>query len=105
MATALSALTSLEKFSLWFQSPRSCPGRGRRHPPPPTRSVLPALTEFDFKGVSEYLDDLVARIDAPLLDRLDIEFFTQLIFHTPQLAQFIGRKPNFMAPDVAQVTF
>ncbi len=105
MSTALSALTRLETFSLEFQSPRSCPGRGRRRPPPPTRLVLPALTQFDFKGVSEYLEDLVARIDAPLLDRLDIEFFPQLIFHTPQLAQFIGRKPNFMAPDVAQVTF
>ena len=105
MATALSALTSLETFCLSFESPRSHPGRGRRHPSPYTRSVFPALTKFDFKGVSEYLEDLVARVDAPLLDRLDIEFFPQLIFHTPQLAQFICRKPNFMAPDVAQVTF
>src|SRR6266446_3549954 len=48
MATALSALTRLESFWLDFQSPRSCPGRGRRHAPPPTRSVLPALTEFNF---------------------------------------------------------
>ncbi len=105
MATCLSALTRLETISLEFQSPRSCPGRGRRHPPPPTRSVLPALTEFDFKGVSEYLDDLVARIDAPLLDRLDIGFFPQLIFHTPRLAQFICRTPNLMAPDEAHLTF
>ena len=105
MATALSALTSLESFGLLFQSPRSCPGRGRGRPPPPTRSVLPTLTFLGFKGVSEYLEDLVARIDVPLLNKSDIEFFPQLIFHTPQLAQFIGRKPNFMAPDVAQVTF
>ena len=105
MATALSALTSLEKFSLWFQSPRSCPGRGRRHPPPPTRSVLPALTEFNFKGASEYLEDLVARIDAPLLDRFQIWHFPQLIFHAPQLAQFISRTPNLMACNEAHVIF
>jgi len=105
MATALSALTSLETFWLSFESPRSYPGRGRRHPPPPTRSVLPALTEFNFKGVSEYLDDLVAWIDAPLLERLQMWLSPQLIFRTPQLAQFIGRTPNFMARDEAHVTF
>src|SRR6266403_5855809 len=105
MATCLSALTRLETISLEFQSPRSCPGRGRIHPPPPTRSVLPALTEFNFKGVSEYLDDLVAWIDAPLLERLQMWLSPQLIFRTPQLAQFIGRTPNFMARDEAHVTF
>ena len=105
MATALSALTKLESFWLEFESPRSCPGRGPRHPPPPTRSVLPALTWFKFYGVSEYLDDLVARIDAPLLDSFQITFFPQLIFHTPRLAQFISRTPNFMAPDEAHVIF
>ncbi len=106
MATALSALTSLETIALEFKSPRSCPGRGLRHPPPTTtRSVLPALTKFTFKGVSEYLEDLVARINAPILRQLKIEFFAQLIFHTPLLAQFIDRTPNFMAPDEAHVIF
>ncbi len=105
MATTLSALTRLEKFELRFQSPRSCPDRGRRHPPPPTRSLLLALAEFNFKGVIEYLEDLVAWIDAPQLGRFEITFFPQLIFHTPRLAQFIGRTPNFMAPDEAHVMF
>ena len=105
MVAALSALTRLKKCCLEFQSPRSCPDRGRRRPPPPARSVLPALTEFVFVGVSEYLEDFVARIDAPLLDRLEITFFRQLIFHTPQLAQFIGRTPNLMAHDEAHAVF
>jgi len=51
------------------------------------------------------LEDLVARIDAPLLNHLNITFFHQLIFDTPQLAQFIGRTPNFEAPDEARVIF
>ncbi len=105
MATALSTSTRLETVWLEFQSPRSCPGRGHRCPPPPTRSVLPALTKFNFKGVSEYLDDLVSQIDAPLLGRFEITIFPQLIFHTLRLAQFIGRTPNFMAPDEAHVMF
>jgi hypothetical protein len=105
MVTALSALTRLKEYCLEFRSPRSCPERGRRRPPPSTRSVLPALTEFIFAGVSEYLEDLVARINAPLLDRLEITFFRQLIFHTPRLAQFIGRTPNLIAHDEAHAIF
>ncbi len=105
MATALSTSTRLETLWLQFQSHRSCRGRGRQHPPSPTRSLLPALTRFDFDGVSEYLEDLVSRIDAPLLDRFKIRFFPQLIFHTPRLARFIGRTSNFMAPDEAHVMF
>ena len=105
MVTALSALTRLKKYCLEFRSPRSRPDRGRRRPPPPTRSVLPALTEFIFVGVSEYLEDFVARVDAPLLDRLEITFFRQVIFHTPRLAQFIGRTPNLMVHDEAHAIF
>jgi hypothetical protein len=55
------------------------------------RALLPALTRFEFKGFCEYLEDFVARIDAPLLDDLNITFFYQFIFNTPQLAPIIGR--------------
>jgi hypothetical protein len=58
-----------------------------------------------FIGVSEYLEDLVTRIDAPLLDDLDITFFHQLIFDTPQLVQFVSHTPNFTAYDEARVIF
>ena len=105
MVVVLSASTRLKEFELTFQSPRPRPDRQRRRPPPPTRSVVRALTHFEFHGVSEYLEDLVARIDAPLLDLLDITFFHQVIFHTPQLAQFISRTPQLKARDEARVTF
>ena len=104
MVTGLSALTNLDSLTIQFKSPRSRPDR-RRLPPPSTRTLLPALTSFWFKGVSEYLDDLVARIDAPLLRELDITFFHQLIFDTPQLAQFISRTPKINAFDGASVEF
>ena len=105
MVTGLSVLTSLESLVIEFESPRSRPDRKSRRPPPPTRTLLPVLTQLGFKGVNEYLEDLVARIDAPLLDKLTITFFHQLIFDTPQLTQFISRTPKFKAHDEARVVF
>ena len=105
MVTCLSSLTSLESLLIGFESPRSCPDRKGRRPPPLTRTLLPALNKLRFTGVSEYLEHLVARIDAPLLDQLDITFFHQLIFDTPQLAQFLSRTPKFRAHDEVRVAF
>ena len=105
MATALSTLISLEELRLGFQSPLSLPDRASRRLPPPTHVVLPVLTTFWFKGVSDYLDDLVVHIDAPLLKRLDIMFFNQILFDTPQLVQFISRTPALKAPKTARVMF
>ena len=104
IVTSLSALTGLETLKIGFESPQSRPDR-RRRPPPLTRTLLPALIHFEFKGVSEYLEDLIARVDAPLLNELDIIFFHQLIFDTPQLTQFISRTPKFKACDDARVQF
>jgi len=45
----------------------------------------PALSTLQFNGVSEYFEDLVAQIDAPLLNDISIIFLHQLVFDTPQL--------------------
>ena len=95
IVTPLAGMTNLESLVIEFESPLSCPHRERRRPPPPIRTVLPALTRFDFKGVGEYLADFVSRIDAPLLDSISIVFFHQLIFDIPQLAQFMRRTSMF----------
>jgi hypothetical protein len=105
IVTCLSTLPRLEMLCLEFESPLSRPNRERRRLPPPTRSVLPALIKLYFKGVSEYLEDLVARIDSPLLDRLEISLFHQLLFDTPQLTQFISRTPTLKVGDQAIVDF
>ena len=103
MAISLSALTSLEYLCLYFRSPRPRPET--RRPPPPTRSILPSLTEIRFKGASEYLEVILARIDAPRLDKLDIAFFNQIVFNTPQLFQFISRRPTLSAPEKGYIEF
>jgi hypothetical protein len=104
MATCLS-LTRLAELDLAFLSPRSRPHRENRHPRPATHYLLPTLRHFIFVGVSEYLEDLVARIGAPHLDTLQIKFFHQLIFNTPELAHFIIRTPEFKAHKDAHVVF
>jgi hypothetical protein len=70
MVRCLSTLTRLEDFTMGFKSRLFRPVKETRRPLSPTRSALPALTYFRFEGVSEYLEDLVVRIDAPLLTDL-----------------------------------
>ena len=105
MLTALPTLTSLESLRIQFESPRSRPDLAGRRPSPPTRLVLPVLATFGFKGVCEYLEDLVARIDAPQLITLHLTLFNQIIFDTPQLIQFIGRTPTLNTPEKAHIAF
>lgn len=101
--TALSALTRLERLQLAFLSPRSRPVRENRRLPLRPRSAFPSLTIFGFRGVCEYLEDLVARIDAPRLDTLGIRFFHQLAFDTTHLSQFASRTAKLKAPDEARM--
>jgi hypothetical protein len=105
MATSLSALTNLVFLRLEFRYPPPRPALESRRPPPLTRSILPSLTKIEFKGASEYLEQILARIDAPRVNDLYITFFNQIIFDTPQLFQFIGRKPTLRAPEKGHITF
>jgi F-box-like len=104
IVASLSTLTRLEDFGLRFRSPRSRAVRENRHPSPLTRVVLPALNRLWFKGDSEYLEDIMSRINTPLLlETMHITFFNQLVFDTPQLRHFISRTGIFRAPDCAHI--
>ena len=115
MVTCLSASTSLKIFALGFDSDHDefsdqelgneSPDQECRRPPPPVRSVLPALTHFEFNGVGEYLENLVAHIDTPRLFHLSMTFFTLIDFDTPHLAQFITRTPISRAPEISRIAF
>ena len=105
MATGLSALTSLESLSLLFRYPRPRPTLESRRSPPLTRSILPSLTKIEFIGASEYLGEILARIDASRLNALHITFFNQIIFDTPQLFQLISRRPTLRAPEKGRIKF
>jgi hypothetical protein len=107
MATSISTLTKLRYLFIGFDSPASLPYQRAQRPPllPRASAVLPAVTHFSFCGISEYLEDLVARINAPLLHTVRITFFNQPIFGTQQLTQFIGHAPMFMSYNQAEIDF
>jgi F-box-like len=105
MVVSLSMLTRLGTLELRFRFPRSRADREARYPSPITRVVLRTLTWLLYQGDSEYLEDIMPRIDAPLLDCMNITFFNQLLFDTPQLRHFISRTGIFRALDCARIFF
>ena len=97
MVVALATLTRLEDLRIGFRSPASRPDH--IHLPPVARTVLPALTFFDFHGVREYLENFVGLIYAPQLDLISVEYFNQLIdFEVPQLWQFVNYSEGLKQP-------
>ena len=102
IVTSLSALTKLKTLSIGFRSPRSHADRERRDLSLLKPLVLPSLTEFNFKGDSEYLESIVGRMDAPALDMVTITFFNQLVFNTPLLRDFF-RRTVFQEPHRADL--
>jgi hypothetical protein len=105
MVTGLSALTRLETFTIEFESPISFHNLASRRPPPLTRTILSSLTFLQLRATSEYLEDLVSRIDAPLLRTVRITFFHQLVFDIRQLPWFIGHSPMLTSYSQASMVF
>jgi hypothetical protein len=89
-ANALSGMPQLRSLSLHFP-----PTLIYMAIPPPSvkRAILPALTRLDFRGITGYLGDLVARIDAPRLRDIEITFSNNflLIRDVPRLGKFMDR--------------
>ena len=89
LAACLAVMTRLKTTHIEFQTATRPPLIPQ---PPETRAVVPALTEFEFHGASEYLEDLVARIDGPQLNRIHTVYLNQVIdFQVAQLSNFIDR--------------
>ena len=105
IVASLSILSSLKSLYLQFRSPQSRPDWGSRRPLPLKRSVLPALDEFRFKGATEYIEELMTRIDTPQLSSVNITFFNQIDFDCPRLAQFINCTPELRGQNEAHVQF
>ncbi len=72
MVALLSVLSSLRSLSFGFRSSQSLPDWESRSLPPPKRSILPALIYLHFKGVTEYLEELVTRILSTGFSTLEI---------------------------------
>ena len=101
MLTGLAGLTRLESLAIEFKSSSLLNLlSGQRLTTPATPAVhLPALTLFIFQGFSEYLEGLVAQIDAPRVIKFNIEYFSQSTYQVPQLARFLVRSEYLKAPE------
>ena len=59
-----------------------------------TRVTLPNLRWFGFRGAIAYLEALLSRITAPVLERLQVYFFNQLTISIPNTHQFLSSTSN-----------
>jgi hypothetical protein len=105
IVAALAELANLQSLTIKFQDSWFRPKLQSLHPPSPTRRILPALTRFADYGAGDYLDELVARIDAPLLDSIWITFLRspQFIIDVPELTPFMRSATKFQALNEAHV--
>jgi hypothetical protein len=85
---ALSGMAQLQILSLHFPSTTNYVSL----PPLPDKLVvLPALTHLKFRGIIEYLERLVVRIDAPCLRDIHVTLFDNSVFNLSRLHEFIDR--------------
>jgi hypothetical protein len=104
MVMGLSALTRLTYLCIEFGG-TLLPDQVIQHPPLFTRAVtavLPTLKKFYFQGVSEYLEDFLARIDVPQLEDFRIEFSQEHVF---DMRQVISHSRALGSFDRAKVIF
>ena len=96
-ATGLAVTTRLKHLVISFLPPMS-PNPRNTASYPQNRAVLPALTDFQFRGDVDYVESLVSKIDAPALERFTVTLFEQSSFDIPHLSQFIGRAKALRSP-------
>jgi hypothetical protein len=99
IVTSLSSLSRLKILQIVLGTQR--PSRSIHLPPRP-RSTLYSLSELTLSGSSEYLEDLISRIDTPFLQRIII-YSCHRLTDAPQLRQLICRTEGLRSPDQVKV--
>ena len=105
LVTQLQGLLSLEEMSIGFAIPIPLPSsEGELLPAPIPPVTLPSLRRLTFRGVVVYLDNLMAQINTPLLERLSLSLFFDLVFSLVNLTELIYRTEGIGCV-IAQVIF
>ena len=105
LITQLQGLPHLEELSIGFAIPIPLPSNEQELLPAPIPPVtLPTLRRLTFRGLGVYLENLVAQINTPLLERLSLTLFFELAFILVNLTEFIHRTEGF-GLSVARVIF
>lgn len=101
LVTQLQHIPHLEGLSIGFSTPLPRPGgEADVLRAPITLRTLPALRWLSFRGVSVYLEGLIARIASPRLERFKITLFNQLNFILPHLSHFTRTTETLRDPVV-----
>ena len=96
LVTQLQGLYCLEELSIGFAIPIPLPSsEGQLLPAPIPPVTLPVLRRLTFRGVGVYLENLVAQINTPLLERLNLTLFFELAFTLVNLTEFVHRTERF----------
>jgi hypothetical protein len=88
LTDALSEMAQLRSLSLHYLS------TAKHFTTPPSYRepvVLPALTCLNFQGRTEHLEDLITRIDTPLLRQIEVRFLNEFNFDLSKLRPFIDQ--------------
>jgi len=105
MVDCLSSLTRLEHLQIEFPYSRLHPDRASRRPPPLARTVFPVLSTLVLRGITEYLDQLLAHIVAPRINVVRIRFLDPPIFDISQISLCIGSTETFETFNEAYMLF
>jgi hypothetical protein len=103
LVLGLSGIMRLKSLTIHFTSPIRHVHVRNFHTPPSGHIVLPTLANLKFYGDNEYLEAIVARIDAPLLELIDLRFFNRLVFEIPHLSSFLRRTSQLRSPTQAKI--
>jgi hypothetical protein len=103
LVLGLSGIVRLKSLTIHFTSPIRHVHANDLHTPPSGRIVLPTLANLKFYGDNEYLEAIVARIDAPLLELIDLRLFNRLVFEIPHLSSFVRRTSQLGSPTQAKI--
>jgi hypothetical protein len=105
LVARLLSLPHLEDFYISFSIPIPRPSNERELLGEQGAPVtLPGLKILRFRGVSAYLESLVAQIRVPFLEELDITLFNQIAFGLPHLSHLISITEGFKLPE-AEIHF
>ena len=105
LVTQLQCLPHLEELSIDFAFSKYLPGNeGELLLSSNPLVILPTLRQLTFGGEDVYLDNLVARINIPLLEQLTLTLPFDFTYTIVNLAEFIHRAEGFQCI-VAKIIF
>ena len=96
LITQLQDLLFLEELSIGFAIPMPLPSsEGELLPAPILPVTLRALRWLTFRGVDVYIENFIAQINSPLLERLRLTLLFDLDFTLVYTTEFIRRTEGF----------